>query len=274
MQTFDDRVVLVTGGTGGIGAATARLFAQRGATVIAADLRAPLPHLEEGLAFLALDVTSEDSWAAAVAHIMAQHGRLDVLVNAAGIVGDVVSGTLERTTLAEWRRVMAVNLDGTFLGCREAMAAMAQQGKGAIINVASVVAYYPTTQSVAYGASKGGAVELPGISGQPADRRQLPVRARGLHPHVLGARRRPRPGRRIHGGARRQCELRWREVPRHPRRQRHRGWHPGFRARASAAGAGVHLAARRGFQEPGRGLKAGRSRPRQHAHSSAQGNRQ
>lgn len=83
-----------------------------------------------------------------------------MLVNAAGIVGDVVHGTLEHTTLAEWRRVMAVNLDGTFLGCREAVSAMRRQGRGAIVNVASVGAYYPTTQSIAYGASKGAVTQL------------------------------------------------------------------------------------------------------------------
>ena len=163
MGKFDACVVLVTGGAGGIGAATARLFAEGGATVIVADLReAPESATSQDakLDFLPLDVTSEASWASVVAHIAERYGRLDVLVNAAGIVGDVVSGTLERTTLEEWRRVMAVNLDGTFLGCREAMKAMSRHGRGAIVNVSSVGAYYPTTQSVAYGASKGGVTQL------------------------------------------------------------------------------------------------------------------
>lgn len=159
MSTFESRVVLVSGGAGGIGAATAHLFAERGATVIAADLR-DAARRPAGVAFLPLDVTSEEDWASVVAHIVERHGRLDVLVNAAGIVGDVVSGALENTSLAEWRRVMAVNLDGTFLGCREAMAAMSRQGRGAIVNVSSVGSYYPTTQSVAYGASKGGVTQL------------------------------------------------------------------------------------------------------------------
>lgn len=159
MSSFASSVVLVTGGSGGIGAATARLFAERGATVIAADLRDTTKRLA-GMAFAELDVASEASWSTTVASIIERHGRLDVLVNAAGIVGDVVSGTLERTTLAEWRRVMSVNLDGTFLGCREAMGLMTRQGRGAIINVSSVGTYYPTTQSVAYGASKGGVTQL------------------------------------------------------------------------------------------------------------------
>ncbi|XAH21250.1 SDR family oxidoreductase [Xylophilus sp. GW821-FHT01B05] len=163
MGSFDNCVALITGGTGGIGAATARLLAERGATVIVADLREPptLP-AETGvpLDFLALDVTSEEEWASTVADIVGRYGKLDVLVNAAGIVGDVVSGALEHTTLEEWRRVMAVNLDGTFLGCREAMKAMKRRGIGVIVNLSSVGAYYPTTQSVAYGASKGGVTQL------------------------------------------------------------------------------------------------------------------
>jgi 3(or 17)beta-hydroxysteroid dehydrogenase len=162
MGQFEGSVALVTGGAGGIGAATARLLVERGATVIVSDLMEPKNIAAENaqLAFLPLDVTSEQSWASVVAHIVERYGKLDVLVNAAGIVGDVVSGTLELTTLAEWRKVMAVNLDGTFLGCREAMIAMTRQGKGAIVNVSSVGSYYPTTQSVAYGASKGGVTQL------------------------------------------------------------------------------------------------------------------
>lgn len=182
MASFDNSVVLVTGGAGGIGAATARLFAERGATVIAADLRAPAAGLGPGQEFLALDVTSEQSWAECIAHIVARHGQLDVLVNAAGIVGDVVAGTLEHTTLAEWRRVMAVNLDGTFLGCREAMAAMAVQGRGAIVNLSSVGAYYPTTQSVAYGASKGAVTQLTksvALFGSEGGKR---IRCNSVHP--------------------------------------------------------------------------------------------
>lgn len=184
MGQFEGFVALITGGAGGIGAATARLLAQRGATVIVGDLREPENFAAEDphLAFLPLDVTSEQSWVSVVAHIVERYGKLDVLVNAAGIVGDVVSGTLERTTLAEWRRVMAVNLDGTFLGCREAMTAMARQGKGAIVNVSSVGSYYPTTQSVAYGASKGGVTQLTksvALFGSQGGKR---IRCNSVHP--------------------------------------------------------------------------------------------
>jgi 3(or 17)beta-hydroxysteroid dehydrogenase len=185
MGTFDFDVALVTGGAGGIGAAAAQLLAQRGATVIVADLREPPESLATkngSLEFFALDVTSEANWASIVAHIVERHGKLDVLVNAAGIVGNVVSGTLEHTTLEDWRKVMAVNLDGTFLGCREAMKAMARQGKGAIVNVSSVGAYYPTTQSVAYGASKGGVTQLTKSVALFGSQNGSRIRCNSVHP--------------------------------------------------------------------------------------------
>lgn len=185
MELFDSSVALVTGGAGGIGAATARLLAERGATVVVGDLREPPPgSLPDGLRleFAALDVTSEKNWSHVVRGIVERHGKLDILVNAAGIVGDVVSGSLERTTLADWRNVMAVNLDGTFLGCREAVAAMGAQERGAIVNVASMGAYYPTVQSVAYGASKGAVTQLTksvALFGSEGGRR---IRCNSVHP--------------------------------------------------------------------------------------------
>jgi 3(or 17)beta-hydroxysteroid dehydrogenase len=163
MNQFEKKVALVSGGVGGIGLATASTLVEKGARVMIGDL--PSAEGEElakrmGAEFVDLDVTSENDWATAVDLAMRRHGRLDVLVNAAGIVGDVVHGTLDLTTLAEWHKVLGVNLDGTFLGCREAMRAMKKAGQGAIVNVSSVGTYYPTTQSVAYGASKGGVTQL------------------------------------------------------------------------------------------------------------------
>jgi len=185
MESFNSSVALVTGGSGGIGAATARLLAERGATVIAGDLRAPAPgSLPDGphLEFVTLDVTSEESWSHVVDDIVQRHGKLDILVNAAGIVGDVVAGSLEQTTLADWRRVISVNLDGTFLGCRAAVAAMGIQKRGAIVNLSSLGAYYPTVQSVAYGASKGAVTQLTksvALFGSENGRR---IRCNSVHP--------------------------------------------------------------------------------------------
>lgn len=191
MALFDDRFALISGGARGIGAATARALASEGCTVAIGDL--PGVGGEE-LAreingeFFALDVTQEADWKATLADLASRWGRLDILVNAAGIEGDVVAGTLERTTLAEWRRVIGVNLDGTFLGCREVMPAMLKAGRGAIVNLSSVGAYYPTTQGVAYGASKGAVTQFTksvALAGGQEGRR---VRCNSVHPGMIATR--------------------------------------------------------------------------------------
>ncbi len=185
MTQFKDQVALVTGGASGIGAATARLLAERGARVIIADLangNGAAVADRIGAEFMALDVTSESGWQATIAAVLERHGSLDVLVNAAGIVGDVVNGTLANTTLADFRRVMAVNLDGTFLGCREGIAAMRRSGKGAIVNLASVGAYYPTLQSVAYGASKGAVTQLTKTVALAGSENGHQIRCNSVHP--------------------------------------------------------------------------------------------
>src|SRR5215475_5378427 len=127
MGRVENKVVLVTGGSGGIGAAAVRALHREGARVIVADVVAPAGEklaAELGCDFCKLDVTSEDDWKRVVAQVVAKHRTLHVLVNAAGIEGDLVNGTPESTSLAEWRQVMAVNLDGTFLGCREVLPVM------------------------------------------------------------------------------------------------------------------------------------------------------
>jgi 3(or 17)beta-hydroxysteroid dehydrogenase len=147
-----DKTVLVTGASGGIGSAIVRRFRAEGAQVAASDLTAPT--LPCDLA-LALDVTDEVEWAEAVRRARAAFGRLDVLVNNAGLA---LTRPLAETTLAEWRRVMAVNLDGTFLGVREGLRHLAPSG--AILNLASVAALVAAPPLAAYSAAKGGVVAL------------------------------------------------------------------------------------------------------------------
>lgn len=159
----EPKVALITGGASGIGRASAEKLAARGATVIIADVdpdRAAATANELGGQSVQLDVVSEDAWFTTVKDIIDEHGRLDVLVNAAGIAGDVVNGTMDRVSLEDFRRVMSVNVDGTFLGCREALTAMKKQGTGSIVNIASLGAYYPTLQHPGYGASKGAVTSL------------------------------------------------------------------------------------------------------------------
>ena len=137
------RSALVTGAGSGIGRATATLLADEGATVIVADIDASaaervasaIRHAGGKADAVKLNVTDETAWKTVIAMTLARQERLDVLVNNAGIA---VTRPLTETTLDEWRRVMAVNLEGVFLGTKYAIDAMSSSGGGSIINIASV----------------------------------------------------------------------------------------------------------------------------------------
>ncbi|MER6081326.1 SDR family oxidoreductase [Streptomyces sp. NPDC001833] len=183
------RIALVTGGTNGIGAATASLLADRGIQVVVADIAAPADgSLPEGAEFVALDVASEQGWNDVVTGVVDRHGGIDVLVNAAGIEGDVSRGTLDLTSLEEWHRVLGVNLDGTFLGCRTVMPVMKAGRGGSIVNVSSLAAFYPTTYSVAYGASKGAVCQLTKTVALVGSEGPVKVRCNSVHPGIIATR--------------------------------------------------------------------------------------
>jgi 3alpha(or 20beta)-hydroxysteroid dehydrogenase len=150
------KVALVTGAARGTGAATARLFAAEGARVLVADLLDDLgasvaAELGESAAHVHLDVGSEDDWARATALAEARFGRLDVLVNNAGVLH---IAALDETALADFERVVRVNQTGTFLGMRAAVAPMRRAGGGAIVNVSSIDGLQGQNGLVAYAASK------------------------------------------------------------------------------------------------------------------------
>lgn len=187
----EGKVALVTGGAGGIGAAAARLLAREGARVAVTDLAegtgASLAE-EIGGAYLSQDVTDEARWAETVAEVERRFGGLHVLVNAAGIEGDVSAGTPEDTSLDEWRRVLAVNLDGTFLGCRAAIPAIRRAGGGSIVNISSIVALFATPNSTAYGASKAGVRQLTKSVAFHGAAGSAKVRCNSVHPGLIRTR--------------------------------------------------------------------------------------
>ena len=143
MIDLNDKIVLVTGAAGAIGAAVISALSRAGGTAIATDLSGCSTRL---------DVTAEADWQRVTADIERRHGRLDGLVNAAGIVA---LGSVEQTDFATWRRVLAVNLDGAFLGCKYAMPLLRKKG-GAIVNLSSVSGLVGGHNLAAYNASKGG----------------------------------------------------------------------------------------------------------------------
>jgi NAD(P)-dependent dehydrogenase (short-subunit alcohol dehydrogenase family) len=146
LTDLKDKIVLVTGAAGAIGGAVVAAVCNAGGLVIASDLAAA------NGADTALDVTSEADWQRVAADVEAKHGRLDGLVNAAGIA---VVGSIEKTDFATWRRVISVNLDGTFLGCKYAFPLLRKKG-GSIVNLSSVLALVGSSNLTAYNASKGG----------------------------------------------------------------------------------------------------------------------
>jgi NAD(P)-dependent dehydrogenase (short-subunit alcohol dehydrogenase family) len=147
------KVAIVTGAAGGQGRATAEAFAAQGAIVYAGDL-APGDYACDGVRQVRLDIRDEQAWADLADRILSEEGRLDALVNNAGITGD--SGAFETTTLADWERVLQTNLTGTFLGMRTAIPAMRRNGGGSIINIASIIVRSPASIVAPYHASKGG----------------------------------------------------------------------------------------------------------------------
>jgi cyclopentanol dehydrogenase len=155
------KVALISGGARGMGAVEARLFAMEGAKVVVGDvLEAEGKSVEDEIraaggegTFVRLDVTSEPDWEHAVATAERRYGRLDVLVNNAGIGG---GNRIEDTTAAEWDRMMAVNAKGVFLGTRAAIPAMRRAGGGSIVNISSQLGLVGTdNSSPQYQASKG-----------------------------------------------------------------------------------------------------------------------
>lgn len=154
-----DKVVLVTGGASGIGRASALLLAREGGRVVVADVDASGAQavadeiLQAGhdAQAVALDVSDEGQWEQAINQVLAQHGRLDVLVNNAGVS---LACPTDAMTLDQWHRVMRVNLDGVFLGTKWAIGAMKRIWGGSIVNVASVSGITPSPTAAAYCASK------------------------------------------------------------------------------------------------------------------------
>ena len=158
---LENKVALISGGARGMGAVEAHLFAAEGAKVVIGDIleeegrqtEAAVNEVGGACIFVRLDVTNEEDWDAAVATAVSQFGKLDVLVNNAGISS---TGGIEDLTVAEWDRTLNINAKGVFLGTKAAIPEMRRAGGGSIINISSGAGIAPAPgTSGAYAASKG-----------------------------------------------------------------------------------------------------------------------
>jgi 3alpha(or 20beta)-hydroxysteroid dehydrogenase len=146
------KIILVTGAASGIGHAVAELFAREGAIVFASDIASPKLAYSDGIEALKLDVTREEDWEAAVDTIVEKTGRLDVLINNAGIIAYEPLHELEVTA---WMNMIAVDQTGVFLGMREAIRVMRRQKSGSIVNISSIWGSAAVAGAHSYHAAKG-----------------------------------------------------------------------------------------------------------------------
>jgi NAD(P)-dependent dehydrogenase (short-subunit alcohol dehydrogenase family) len=178
------KCAFVTGAASGLGKAIARAYVAEGARVAVADIdeasgRAVAEALGPAACFLRHDVTDEESWQQNLASAAAALGRLDTLVNNAGIA---VIGNIEKTSLADWRRVQAVNVEGVFLGCKHALPHLRAAGGGAIVNMSSVAGIIGDPSLAAYCASKGAVRLLTKSVALHCARKKDGVRCNSIHP--------------------------------------------------------------------------------------------
>jgi 3(or 17)beta-hydroxysteroid dehydrogenase len=184
------KVVLITGGASGIGLASAEACAREGAIVVISDVNVAEGEKHarrlaaDGLKveFIQQDATSEADWRRVVDDVIKRHGHLDVLVNNAGIVAIV---TIEEETLAGWRRTQAINMEGVFLGTREAIRAMKQRG-GSIINISSMEGIIGEPLTPAYNASKGGVRIFTKSAALHCAKQGYGIRVNSVHPGYIG----------------------------------------------------------------------------------------
>lgn len=183
------KVIIVTGGGSGIGRATASVLAGEGATVVVTDINRnggleTVQRIGGQSRFVEQDTSKEEDWQRVIADVMTQHGRLDGLVNNAGIMGRYPA-RFENETLEEWRRMLSINVEGVFLGCKHAVPAMRNGGGGSIVNMSSLAAFVGTPELPSYGASKGAVRQFTKTVAIDCARKRYNIRCNSVHPGVI-----------------------------------------------------------------------------------------
>jgi 3(or 17)beta-hydroxysteroid dehydrogenase len=189
MSRVADKVVLVTGAGSGIGRATAKLLAAEGATVIVSDINRAggletVQQIGGKARFEEHDTAQEADWKRIVDEILAREGRLNGLVNNAGIAGPYPA-TFETETVEQWQKILSINVQGVFLGCKHSVQAMRQSGGGSIVNTSSLAAFLGTPDLSAYGASKGAVRQFTKTVAMDCARKGYKVRCNSVHPGII-----------------------------------------------------------------------------------------
>lgn len=193
MARLADKTALVTGAARGIGEAVARLFVREGARVLVTDIRDDLGRAVAGdlgaaAVYRRLDVREEADWAAATADALERWGRLDVVVNNAGITGfedGPAAHDPEHASLEAWRAVHRTNLDGVFLGCKYAIRAMRPAGRGSIVNLSSRSGLVGIPAAAAYASSKAAVRNHTKSVALYCAGQGLAVRCNSVHPAAI-----------------------------------------------------------------------------------------
>jgi 3(or 17)beta-hydroxysteroid dehydrogenase len=188
MKGLERKVALVTGAASGLGHAIAQRFAAEGALVVISDVQRELGATaarEGGFTYLEQDVCDESRWAQIMEEIEKRFGSLNILVNNAGILGSMNAASPESTSLASWRTLFAVNVEGIFLGCRAAIQAMRRAGGGSIVNLSSMASRLATPHATAYGASKAAVRHLTQSVAQHCAEQKLNIRCNSVHPGMI-----------------------------------------------------------------------------------------
>jgi NAD(P)-dependent dehydrogenase (short-subunit alcohol dehydrogenase family) len=184
------KIALVTGGASGIGRASALLLAKEGATVVVTDVQddagkdcaAKIKQAGGDAVFLHHDVANEEAWIGVVGEIKSRFGRLDVLVNNAGIA---IAGLITEMSLADWRKQESINLDGVFLGVKHSLPLMRASGGGSIINISSLAGLKGAANLAGYCATKGGVRLFSKAAAMECAAARDNVRVKSVHPGII-----------------------------------------------------------------------------------------
>ncbi|HEY4171411.1 MAG TPA: glucose 1-dehydrogenase [Rhodopila sp.] len=195
MNRLDGKIALISGASRGIGGETARLMAQAGASVVIGDVLddrgrdtvAAITAAGGKAQYVHLDVTSEEDWSAAVSRATDAFGKLDILVNNAGVF---IGKGIEEISIAEWNKLVAVNMTGVFLGTRVAAQALREAAKSsehgsAIVNLASIAGIVGSQLDPLYSMTKGGVTLFTKSTALEFARKGYRIRVNSIHPGVI-----------------------------------------------------------------------------------------